>query len=510
MDALRMDRRRALALAGVAWVGSTASALAQHPDAEAHDKSPKPPPAPSSEKLPPPVTTHHVLNLPNRVLHFSATAGAIHLTTGHKQQPLANVAYIAYQLDGANHDRRPVTFAFNGGPGFASAWLQLGAVGPWRIPFGDRTTSPSATPQPEPNADTWLDFTDLVFIDPANTGYSQALVTGEEARHKLFSVDGDIDYLAETIRRWIDQYDRMLSPKYILGESYGGFRAPRLSYQLTTRHGTGVRGLALISPALEITARNLTFDPFYYVTRLPSMTAAARAMHGPVKRADLADVEHYAATEYLVDVVRGERDPAAIDRRVAHVTAFTGLDPALVRRHRGLIDNDVFLHALHRQKKRVGSVYDAMVSDADPYPLETLSNAPDPILNGLMAPISSAMVSIYDNKLHWRPKTTYQLGNFGIIKQWDWDQHFGSRPQSLDALRKSLALDSNLLVLIGQGLFDLVVPYFETQMILDQIPESVGMNRVSFTVHPGGHMFYMDDASRAALRGNAAAMYHVS
>ena len=207
------------------------------------------------------------------------------LTSGAKHEPLADVAYVAYQLDGANRDQRPVTFVFNGGPGFASAWLQLGAVGPWRIPLGDRTTSPSATPQPQPNADTWLDFTDLVFIDPAGTGYSQALVNGEDARHKLWSVDGDIAYLAEAIRRWIDRYDRMLSPKYILGESYGGFRAPRLSYELTTKHGTGVRGLALISPALEITAPNNTFEPFYYVTRLPSMTAAARAEHGPVERA---------------------------------------------------------------------------------------------------------------------------------------------------------------------------------------------------------------------------------
>ena len=152
-------------------------------------------------------------------------------------------------------------------------------------------------------------------------------------------------------------------------------------------------------------------------------------------------------------------------------------------------------------------MYDATISDADPYPLETLSNAPDPILDGLQAPVSSAMVAIYDNKLHWRPETTYRLGNLAVTRHWDWNQAFGSQPQSLDALRKSLALDGNLLVLIGQGMFDLVVPYFQTQLILDQIPQSVGMDRVRFTVHPGGHMFYMNDASRTALRDNAAAMY---
>lgn len=507
METLRMDRRHAFALAGAAWVASTATALAQHPDAAAHATSTKAK-AEAAPALPPPVTTRHVLTLPNRVLHFSATAGAIRLTNGPKHQPLADLAYVAYQLDGTNRERRPVTFGFNGGPGFASAWLQLGAVGPWSIPFTDPGTSPSATPQPRPNPDTWLDFTDLVFIDPAGTGYSQALVSGEEARHKLWSVDGDIAYLAAAIRRWIDRYDRMLSPKYILGESYGGFRAPRLCHELTSKHGTGVRGLAMISPALEIVSRNRTFDPFYFVTRLPSMTAAARSLHGPVTRSQLTEVEHYAATDFLVDVVRGNNDSAAIARRSARVAAFTGLDPALVRRYRGLIDNAVFLHALYPGHQRVGSPYDATINDANPYPLETLSNAPDPILDGLQAPVSSAMMALYENQLHWQPKTTYRLGDLDIAREWDWDQAWGSQPQALDALRKSLALDGNLQVLIGQGLFDLVVPYLQTQLLLDQIPNSVGMQRVRFTVHPGGHMFYTDNASRTALRDEAFALYH--
>jgi len=519
MHTLRLERRRALALAGAVLVGSAASAAAQHPAAAnasagsnppGSDHAAKPPAEGSSRKLPAPVTTQHVLNLPNRVLRFSATAGAISLTAGEKHAPLADIAFIAYELDGADRNHRPVTFVFNGGPGFASAWLQLGAVGPWRIPLGGRTTSPSETPEPAPNPDTWLDFTDLVFIDPAGTGYSQVLVSGEEARQRLWSVRGDIAYLADTIRQWIDRYERALSPKYILGESYGGFRAPRLTHELTTKYGTGVRGIALVSPALELPGHNETFDPFYYVAGLPSMTAAARALHGDVTRQQLADVEHYAATEFLVDVVRGERDPAAVERRSARVAAFTGLDPQLVRRHNGLIDNDVFLHALYRTHGRVGSVYDATISDGNPYPLQSLGNAPDPILDGLQAPVSSAMVAIYESRLRWRPETTYNLGNMAIAHQWQWEQSFGSQPQSLDALRNALALDPNFRVLIGQGLYDLVVPYFRTQLILDQIPASVGMDRVHFAVHPGGHMFYMNDASRAALRDNATALYRAA
>jgi carboxypeptidase C (cathepsin A) len=457
--------------------------------------------------LPPDRITQHTLVLGNRTLRFNATAGVIR-PTGGRAAPLAEIAFTAYQLDGAEAAQRPVSFAFNGGPGFASAWLQVGAAGPWRIDLGPRATYPSAPAEPMPNADTWLDFTDLVFIDPAGTGYSRALVTGETAQ-RLWSVDGDIAYLAETIRRWLDKFDRATSPKYILGESYGGFRAPRLAQELAARHGVGVAGLMLVSPALEVTQRSIAFDPFYYVTRLPSMAAAARALHGPVTRDALVDVEQYAATDYLLDVTRGARDAAAIDRRSARVAAFTGIDPALVRRHDGLLDDDVFLRALDRARHRVASPYDATISSADPFPLEDDSSGPDAVLGALKAPVSSAMVAIYESKLQWRPDSVYQLFNPSVTRQWEWGSAFGTRPQSVQALRTVLALDDHLRVLIAQGLFDLVVPYFSTQLMLDQIPASVGMDRVRFTLHPGGHMLYTNDASRAALHDEAAAMVRV-
>ena len=184
-----------------------------------------------TQRLPPASTTHHTLELPGRTLHFEATAGAI-LLTDEKHVPRAELAFVAFQLEDAERARRPVTFAFNGGPGYASAWLNVGAVGPWRIAIGGDATAPSASPEPMPNAETWLDFTDLVFIDPAGTGYSRVLASNPEARRRLWSVDGDIEYLAEAIRRWLDRFDRNVSPRYLLGESYGGFRVPRLAREL--------------------------------------------------------------------------------------------------------------------------------------------------------------------------------------------------------------------------------------------------------------------------------------
>ena len=462
--------------------------------------------APTPKALPTDVTTHHTLELPGRTLKFRATAGAIRLNDD-KGAPRADIAFIAYQLDDADPRTRKVTFVLNGGPGFASGWLQVGAVGPWRIPFGGDATAPSASPVPLPNAETWLDFTDLVFIDPVDTGFSRVLTTNEEARKRMFSVTGDIAYLAETIRLWLDRSERNVSPKYILGESYGGFRAPRLARELASAQGTGVTGLVMVSPALDLIGRNYVFNPFYYASRLPSMAAAARAAQGPVTRTQLADVEQYAQGEFLVDTTKGETDPAAIMRRSAKMAAFIGLDPALVARYHGLIDNDIFLHELDRKAGRVGSFYDATITTTDPWPLWTTSEYPDPVLEGLQAPVTSAMVAVYATELKWRPDYAYRLQSPTAFKQWDWGHGIGNEPQSVGWMREALALDPHLHVLIAHGLFDLVTPYFFTQLLLDQIPASVAGDRVRLVTYPGGHMFYSQDASRAAFRDAAQAMY---
>jgi carboxypeptidase C (cathepsin A) len=465
---------------------------------------PATPPAP--KLLPADVTTHHTLELPGRTLHFSATAGAIRLTDD-KGAPTADVAFIAYQLDGTEPRSRKVTFVLNGGPGFASGWLQVGAVGPWRIPLGGDATAPSASPEPLPNAETWLDFTDLVFIDPADTGYSRVLTTNEEACKRLFSVTGDIAYLAAAMRRWLDRSNRNVSPKYILGESYGGFRAPRLARELASVQGVGVSGLVLVSPLLDAGGRSWALDPFYYAERLPSMAAVARAAHGPVTRTQLADVEHYATTDFLLDATQGERDEATIERRSARVAAFTGLDPALVQRYHGLIGPSVFLRELDRAAGRVSSVYDGTITSADPWPLWTESEYADPVLEGLKAPVGSAMVAIYETYLNWRPEYAYRLESPTAGRQWDWGHGMAPAAQSVGSLRTALALDPHLHVLIAHGLFDLVTPYFETQLLLDQIPQAGLGERVRLVTFPGGHMFYTQDGSRAGFRDAARALF---
>jgi carboxypeptidase C (cathepsin A) len=463
------------------------------------------PPAGEAPKPPPDQTTHHTLELPDRALKFIATAGTIRLSNeaGVAQ---ADVAFVAYQLEGADRAKRSVSFVFNGGPGMASGWLQAGAIGPWRVPMGGQAGVPSGSPVPLPNAETWLDFTDLVFIDPPGTGYSRVVAKDDEARKRFWSVNGDINAIAEAIRRWLDRDGRIVSPKYIVGESYGGFRGPRLARALQSEQGVGVSGLVLVSPVLDLHVMSGHNDPFGWTDVLPSQVAAARALKGPVSRADLADVEQYAAGDYLVDVMRGMRDAAAVARMSDRVAALTGIDRAIVARGMGRLDDDIFLRELDRAHGRVGSLYDATVLREDPLPRRPLSDYPDPVLQGLMAPITSAMVAIYTDKLNWRPDEVYHLSNDNAFRQWDWGHGMG-RPESLSQLQAALSLDPRLHVLIAHGLFDLVTPYSTTVRLLNQSPSTGIAERVRLMTYPGGHMFYSEDASRAAFREAAKALY---
>ncbi len=234
------------------------------------------------------------------------------------------------------------------------------------------------------------------------------------------------------------------------------------------------------------------------MNHLPSMAATSLAAKGTVTPAMLADVELYARTDYLLDLMRGVRDEPAIARISQRVAAFTGLDPALVSRYRGRIANDVFLHEIDRAGHQVASAYDATVTRADPFPHDTISDYADPVLDGMKSPVTSAMVAIYTSRLHWHPDDTYHLANDTVFRQWQWGRGL-ARPEAISALQSALALDPRLHVLIAHGMFDLVTPYFATRLMLDDMP-AFTEDRVKLAVYPGGHMFYTDDASRTALR----------
>jgi carboxypeptidase C (cathepsin A) len=460
------------------------------------------PPGPGLRPLPADVTTEHQITVAGKTLAFSATAGTVRLYNAQSGAPTAALAVIAYKLNGADPQSRPVTFVFNGGPGYASGWLQLGALGPWRLPMDQSAAYPSAPPKLSDNPDTWLDFTDLVFIDPPGTGYGR-IMGGDEVRKSFFSVDGDVNALAVTIRRWSEANGRMTSPKFILGESYGGFRAPKIAHVLQTDQGVGVNGLVLVSPVLDFPQFNATGSPLGLVARLPGLVAVARERKGAITRDSMKDVEDYATGDFLHDLLRGVNDKAAVERLANRVAALTGLDPAVVRRLGGRISNEWFAREINRDEGRISSMYDGNVTGFDATPFSPRGNAEDQLRIGLHATIVQAMVDLYQTKLNWKVENgRYQFINEQAGRQWD----YGRNAEAVRDLRSSLALDPKMKVVVMHGLTDLVTPYFESKLVLDQIPDFGTPERLQLKVYPGGHMIYARDDSRHAMHEDGKAL----
>ena len=213
--------------------------------------------------------------------------------------------------------------------------------------------------------------------------------------------------------------------------------------------------------------------------------------------------------EYLQDLLRGERDSAAVDRVTARLAPLTGLDPAVIRRLAGRIDTRTFLRERNRDRGRIASMYDATVTAIDPDPSAASSHIDDPGLAALRAPLSGAMTGLYARILNWRVEEPYQLLNGRVSSRWDWG---GGRSthEIVSELRSVLAADPKLRVLVTHGASDLVTPYFETQMILDQMPAFASPDRLKLAVYGGGHMYYSRDASRRALREDAKELYRAA
>ena len=483
-------------------------------------------PARPEQPLPAEATSRHSLELPGRTLAFTAKAGAT-VFEDDKGAAVAEIGYFAYLLDGAEPRKRPITFVVNGGPGSASAWLHLGALGPWRLPITQASAHPSAGAELLLNAETWLDFTDLVFIDPVGTGYSRLQQKGTEAtakgetseaprkqrkagagqdakalQEKFWSMQGDHDSVVVFVKRWLQANGRTDSPKLLAGESYGGFRAPRIAQALQAMPGLALNGVVLISPALA--ARGADFpglgDALTRAAQFPSLAATIADTKGPVAVEQLAAFEREAAGGYLADFMAGPRDEAALERLAARIAAVTGLDVDRVHQLGPRSAPQVFLGAIDRASGRASSNYDATEKRLAAYDGPTLIDGGDD-LSGLSVQLARAMGSLTQGLLEWKPGREYHVRGKGV--GWSW---FGQ--ESLTALRNVLVHDPTFRVLIAHGYADLVTPYFRTKLMLEQLP-TIGTDnsRVRFEVYGGGHMFYSRDASRARFRQDALRLY---
>lgn len=476
-----------------------------HKPAQTTDKA-KTPVAPAGDALKPAPdsTTRHTVQLDGRPLAYTATAGTLPLT-GSKGEVTAHVFYTAYTADGAA-DRRPVTFVFNGGPGAASAFLHIGALGPRVVPFDAKGTAALSPVGVTDNPDTWLDFTDLVFVDPVSTGYSRAAGGEDEAKDKFFGVDKDADSLLDVIRLYLTRSNRSTAPVFLAGESYGGFRAAILAKRLL-RAGLDLRGVSMISPAIEFSlVRGDSLMLLGNVTTLPSIVASHLELTGAGGfEQTVAEAEAFARGRYLTHLAAGVKDDPEVNATLARLT---GLPVEHVARHHGRVSVSDFTRTWRRANDRVLSYYDGSVSTAVPRPAGD-QHHPDPILDKATTALTPAFVAYARAELGYASDLDYRLLNRAVGGKWD----YGTSPSrqgyagSLDDLEEARTLRPGLRVLISGGYTDLVTPFAASRFLVDQMAPIEGAVPVEVKVYRGGHMMYLRATSRHALTADTRAMY---
>lgn len=439
-----------------------------------------------------------------KTIAYTATVGSLPVRD-EKGKKVAEVVYTSYVLDGPRDPNRPITVAFNGGPGAASVYLNF-ALGPKRVQFGAEGDSPSDFSKLQDNPASWLDFTDLVFIDPVGTGFSRSLVGEEETKKRFYGVKQDIEYLSRIVFDYLVKTERLASPKYLVGESYGGFRGPRLAYELQTDLGVAVKGVVLVSPLLTSAGRaSQEISPLPSMWTLPSIAAAKLERDGKLTPESIKAVEDYTRGEYMVDLMKGS-DPAALQRLTTKVSAMTGLDPDYVRRAGGRLETQSFLREVFRDKGRLGSRYDSNVTSLDPFPFAPEQEVNDPILDAIIAPTTSAIVDFTTRIVGWKPEARYEALSGTVNRLWDRGR--GPDTESVTDLRKAVSVDPKLKVLIVHGYNDLSCPFFASRLVVDAMPATAN-GRVTLSNYPGGHMFYSRPDSGAAFRKDVMALYGV-
>ena len=465
------------------------------------------PAAADKSALPPLPDDAHVqqsIQFEGKPLKYTVTVGKLPVRDKDGKTS-GELVYTAYTVEGAN---RPVTFAMNGGPGASSVYLNFGAIGPKTLKVGNEGDSPSDPATLNDNPGTWLDFTDLVFLDPIGTGFSRSLVSRDEAKKQFYSTSPDIEYLSRAIYDWLVKNDRLTSRKYLVGESYGGFRGPRVTYYLQSQLGVAMNGVVLVSPYLNPGVNEFgDLSPIPWMVTLPSITAAHLEREGKLTPAAMADVIAYTRGEYASDLLKGRSDPDAQPRLIKKVTEMTGLDPEFVKFSGGRLETGAYLREAHREQGKLSSVYDSNVTSFDPYPFAPEQRSNDPILDSIIAPTTTAMVDFVTRVVGWKVEARYNALSYEVGM--DWDRGDDLRSGSVPQLRESVAADPKMHVLIVHGWNDLSCPFMGSLLTVDQMPVMGDPGRVSVKEYPGGHMFYTRESSRALLHSDVKAMFAI-
>lgn len=443
---------------------------------------------------------------------YSATAGVLVLRDDGVK-PKASVFHVAYLKEGVTDPAtRPVTFAFNGGPGSSSVWLHLGALGPRRVLLG-----PEGQPPPPPgalgdNAWSWLDLTDLVFVDPVTTGFSRA-AEGEDAK-QFHGVEEDVAWMGEFIRLWTTRMKRWSSPKFLVGESYGTTRAAALAHHLAERHGMQLNGVTLISPVLEF--GTIRFDPGNedpYWLFLPSYTAtawhhrklAAELQARPVEQL-LPEVETWARTVYLPALAAGDRlGPEEREGVLRDLSRWSGLSPEFLRRCRLRVTMGAFAKELLRQEGQVLGRFDGRYLARDSDEAGT-SPESDPSYSAVQGPYTAGINDYLRRELGYESDAPYEVLT-GRVHPWN----YPGQNRYLDVarrLRDAMLRNPRLQVLTCLGLYDLATPYAAIDHTIArlELPSELRKN-VHRATYRAGHMMYLRQADLEQLKADAARFY---
>ncbi len=460
------------------------------------------------------VTTEHRLKINGKTINYTASAGRMNIAVDDGEQQ-ARIFFMAYEQKTKAGSPRPITFAFNGGPGSSSVWLHFGAMGPRRI-----LLSNNGAPLPPPaqiidNAYTWLAFTDLVFIDPVGTGYSRA--QGEKKEKPYYDFKKDIETVGEFIRRYLSRYNRWASPIFLVGESYGTTRAAGLTKHLQQRHGITLNGVLLISPVLDFST--ILFHPsnhLPYVLFLPTYTAAAWYHNTlPKKEPSLAtalqNTENWAMQHYLPGLALGTAlDSQKKQEAAAQLSSCTGIAEDYIIKNRLSVPVFRFRKELLRNKRKIIGRMDARLTGTDT-DIAGESTSYDPSLDSLTGPFASAANHYIKNDLQFDSTLPYEYLNPQVSRQWTWRSglHGGQGYINVaPALTDAMHVNKHLNVFIASGYYDLATPYFAVTYTLNHLElEEQLRDNITTCFYPSGHMMYIDLPSLKKLTKDVAGFY---
>lgn len=461
------------------------------------------------------VITHHQITIGGVELKYTVTAGTVVLkeeTDREKdyegETPKAQFFFVAYVKDGEeNPAGRPLTFSFNGGPGSSSVWLHMGLLGPRRVVMQEEGGLPKPPFRLTDNEYSLLDTTDLVFIDPVGTGYSRP-ADGEKGK-QFHGFKKDIESVGDFIRLYTTRYNRWLSPKFLIGESYGTTRASALSGYLQQRHGMYLNGIMLVSTVLDFGTIDFTpGNELPYVLFLPSYAATAW-YHGALQDAGtlenlLAEVEAFAVDEYAPALLKGaavsgEARSAIIEK----LARYTGISADYLDRSNLRVSDFRFFKELLRSRGRTVGRLDSRFLGIDK---DTLGEGTynDPSYTNLIGPYTAGLYDYVRRELHFEKDISYEILT-GKVHPWSYAEHENQHVYVGETLRQAMTINPHLKVFIANGYYDLATPYFATEYVFNHLGlDETLRGNLSMAYYEAGHMMYIHQPALVQMKKDLA------